>query len=65
MLAVYTASKSALATLTEAMRPEVAKYGVEMVMVNPGDKPKDTRLCTGQEANYDKIENNMGEVRRN
>ena len=51
--------------LTDAMRPEVAKYGVEMVMVNPGDKPKDTRLCTGQEANYDKIENNMGEVRRN
>ena len=61
-LAVYTASKAALMALTDAMRPEVAKYGVEMVMVNPGDRPRETPLCTGQENNYDEIENEMGEV---
>ena len=64
MLTIYTASKAALAIMTEAMRPEVAKYGVDMVMVNPGDLPSETKLCTGQEAYYDKIEKDMGEVGR-
>ena len=51
-LAVYTASKAGLLALSEAMRPEVAKYGVGLVIVNPGDAPFTTALTAGQHDHY-------------
>ena len=53
-LAVYTGSKAGLLALSEAMRPELAKYGVKMVIVNPGDAPFSTALTSGQQAHYDR-----------
>jgi len=58
-LAVYSASKAALMSLTDGMRPEVAKYGVDIVMVNPGDHPSKTPLCQGQQINYHHIQQEM------
>lgn len=36
------------------MRMELAKYGVDVVLFNPGDHPKKTSLCSGlgQDAFY-------------
>jgi len=58
-LAVYSSSKAALMSLTDGMRPEVAKYGVDVVMVNPGDHPSRTPLVQGQQQNYDDIQKEM------
>ena len=51
-LAVYTASKAGLLALSEGMRPEVEKYGVRVVIVNPGDAPFNTALTAGQQTHY-------------
>ena len=37
-LAVYTATKAALRGISDALRMETAKYGVNVVMFNPGRK---------------------------
>jgi len=58
-LSVYTASKAGLLALSEAMRPELAKYSVKLVIVNPGDAPFNTALTTGQEEHYDRMARNM------
>lgn len=63
-LAVYTASKAGLMSLSDGMRPELAKYGVDVVMVNPGDHPRATPLCAGQDRHYASIEEELGEVDR-
>ena len=56
-LSIYTSTKAALMVLSDTMRPEVAKYGVDLVMVNPGSQPMGTPLlCSGQKENYEKIE---------
>ena len=51
-LAVYTASKAGLLALSEGMRPELEKYGVRVVIVNPGDAPFNTALTAGQQTHY-------------
>jgi NAD(P)-dependent dehydrogenase (short-subunit alcohol dehydrogenase family) len=52
-LALYTASKAGLLALSEAQRPELAKYGVGLVIVNPGDAPFTTSLTGGQATHYE------------
>ena len=51
-LSLYTATKAAVLSLSEGMRMECAKLGVDVVLFNPGDHPKGTPLCSGQENNY-------------
>ena len=51
-LSVYTSTKAALKTLSDAMRMELVKYDVDVVLFNPGDHPTETPLCSGQEKNY-------------
>ncbi len=51
-LSVYTSTKAALKTLSDAMRMELEKYSVDVVLFNPGDHPTETPLCSGQEKNY-------------
>ena len=35
------------------MRMELSKFGVPIVLFNPGDHPGETPLCAGQDRNYD------------
>ena len=58
-LSVYTATKAALMSLTNGMRMELAKYGVDVVMFNPGDHPGETPLCFGQKEKYDSMEDEV------
>lgn len=55
-LSVYTATKAALMSLTNGMRMELAKYGVDVLLFNPGDHPGETPLCFGQKSKYDAME---------
>ena len=48
MLAVYTASKAALRSYSAGLRMELSKFGVPVVMFNPGDHPGETALCANQ-----------------
>ena len=43
-LSVYCASKHALEGFSRAMRQEMAKFGVSVITVQPGDFSKATRL---------------------
>ncbi len=52
-LSIYTATKAALMSLSNGMRMELAKYGISVILFNPGDHPGETPLCKGQEAHYD------------
>ena len=47
-LAVYTSTKAALLRLSEGMRAELLKFGVDVVLFNPGDHPGSTPLCAYQ-----------------
>ena len=47
-LAVYTSTKAALLRLSEGMRAELLKFGVDVVLFNPGDHPGSTPLCAHQ-----------------
>ena len=51
-LAVYTSTKAALLRLSEGMRAELSKFGVDVVLFNPGDHPNNTPLCAFQQANF-------------
>ena len=41
------------------MRAELKKFGVKVVIVNPGDAPNDTPLTTGQAGHYKRMEHRM------
>jgi len=58
-LAVYTGSKAGLLALSTAMRPEVARYQVTLVIVNPGDAPFTTSLTAGQGSHFSSMAANM------
>ena len=58
-LSVYTASKAGFLALSDGMRQEITKYGVTLIIVNPGDAPYDTPLTCGQEQNFLKMEEKM------
>jgi len=58
-LSVYTASKAGLLALSDGMRAEMQKYGVTVVIVNPGDAPYDTPLTSGQNMNFQKMDESM------
>lgn len=51
-LSIYTSTKAALKTLSDAMRMELKKHSVDVVLFNPGDQPMETNLCAGQEVAY-------------
>ena len=51
-LSLYTATKAGVLSLSEGMRMELARFGVDVVLFNPGDCPKGTPLCSGQRQNY-------------
>jgi len=51
-LSVYTSTKAALKTLSDAMRMELKKHSVDVVLFNPGDQPMETNLCAGQDLTY-------------
>ena len=55
-LSVYTATKAALMSLTNGMRMELSKYGVDVVLFNPGDHPGETPLCFGQSVHYEAMQ---------
>ena len=52
-LSVYTATKAALMSLTNGMRMELSKYGIDVILFNPGDHPGETPLCFGQNVHYE------------
>lgn len=54
-LSLYTASKAALLSLSDGMRMELKKYGVDVILFNPGDYPDKTPLCSGQVVHYDNM----------
>ena len=51
-LSLYTATKAGVLSLSEGMRMELARFGVDVVLFNPGDCPNGTPLCSGQKRNY-------------
>ena len=51
-LSLYTATKAGVLSLSEGMRMEMARFGVDVILFNPGDCPKGTPLCSGQKQNY-------------
>ena len=53
---MYTASKAALRSMSAGMRMELRKYGVDVIMFNPGDHPGETPLCSGQGVHYAAME---------
>jgi 3-hydroxybutyrate dehydrogenase len=52
-LSIYTATKAALRSLSAGMRMELARFNVCVVLLNPGDHPAETPLCSTQEHYYD------------
>ncbi len=61
-LSVYTATKAALRSLSAGMRMELGfTSGLDVVVVNPGDHPSATPLCSGPAmvALYDKMEKHL------
>lgn len=48
MLSVYTATKAALKSYSAGLRMEMRKFGIHVVLFNPGDHPEGTPLCAGQ-----------------
>ena len=39
-------------SLSNGMRMELSKYGVDVILFNPGDHPGETPLCFGQNTYY-------------
>ena len=52
-LSLYTATKAGVLSLSEGMRMELARFGVDVILFNPGDSPRETPLCAGQKENYE------------
>ncbi len=50
---MLTNNQAALRSLSAGMRMELSKFGVAVVLFNPGDHPAGTPLCAGQGPNYD------------
>jgi len=61
-LTMYTASKAALRSMSAGMRMELGKYGVDVVMFNPGDHPGETPLCAGQDIHYAAMEREVNAI---
>ena len=51
-LSLYTATKAGVLSLSEGMRMELKRFGIDVILFNPGDFPQGTPLCSGQEINY-------------
>ena len=52
-LSLYTATKAGVKSLSEGMRMELKRFGVDVILFNPGDHPRETPLCAGQKENYE------------
>lgn len=63
-LTMYTASKAALRSMSAGMRMELGKYGVHVIMFNPGDHPGETPLCAGQDIHYAAMEREVNHCTR-
>ena len=61
---MYTASKAALRSMSAGMRMELGKYGVHVIMFNPGDHPGETPLCAGQDVHYAAMEREVNHCTR-
>lgn len=48
--------QGALLANTDIMRAELKKFGVKVVIVNPGDAPTETPLTTGQAGHYQRMD---------
>jgi len=62
-LSLYTATKAGLKYLTRGMRPELTKYGIKLILVNPGDAPFETKLCSGQLKHFQEMRKDIDDVR--
>lgn len=63
-LSVYSASKAALESYSEALRLEVSRHGVHVAVVQPGDLVKHTSLMERQKAEYEAMWNAMSPSQR-
>ena len=48
--------------MSAGMRMELGKYGVDVVMFNPGDHPGETPLCAGQDIHYAAMEREVNKL---
>jgi len=63
-LSVYCATKHAIEGFTKVLRLELAKFGVEVVTVQPGDFSKATHLLDSHHANMNQMWGEMTEESR-
>merc|ERR1712038_783147 len=48
--------------MSAGMRMELRKYGVDVIMFNPGDHPGETPLCSGQGVHYAAMEREVNAI---
>ncbi|XP_064484127.1 D-beta-hydroxybutyrate dehydrogenase, mitochondrial-like [Ornithodoros turicata] len=63
-LSVYSASKTALESFSEGLSVEVARHGVHVAVVQPGDVVKHTSLMERQRNEYEVMWNAMSESQK-
>ena len=56
-LALYSATKAGVLCLSEAMRMELTKFGVDVILFNPGIA-QDTQIFAGQKENFQVLYSN-------
>ncbi|RWS03335.1 D-beta-hydroxybutyrate dehydrogenase-like protein, partial [Dinothrombium tinctorium] len=58
-VAVYSATKYGVNGFSDALRYELKKFGVKVIMINPGDFSRLTKILDQHEANTEQMWNNM------
>ncbi|KAJ8674300.1 hypothetical protein QAD02_005562 [Eretmocerus hayati] len=60
-LAVYAASKAAIAAWTQALRMELAKYGINVISFVPGSFVNESSILANQKEHFDEMRQAMSE----
>ncbi|RWS29569.1 D-beta-hydroxybutyrate dehydrogenase-like protein, partial [Leptotrombidium deliense] len=63
--AVYSSTKCAINGFSDSLRYEVEKFGVKVIVINPGDFSRITKIMDRHESHVEEMWNYMSPVKRN